>query len=147
MTRSMTRWALAGFMALAALGAVAVLDVGSSTAEAAPSVSPFAGSYVGGFPGSYWPWTFAISDGGRITGSYSIEYYGHGEFRKGSLSGLVSADGSFSFTVSESYAVRTDLGMQRRKWSYQLAGNMALDANGNIVGTPGTGGSFVWLRQ
>ncbi len=37
--RSMTRWALAGCLVLAALGAVAVLDVGSPTADAAPSVS------------------------------------------------------------------------------------------------------------
>lgn len=36
--RSMTRWALAGFMALGALGALAIFDVGSPTADAAPSV-------------------------------------------------------------------------------------------------------------
>jgi len=47
MTRSMTRWTLAGCMALAALSAVAVFDVGSPTAQAAPSVSPFAGSWSG----------------------------------------------------------------------------------------------------
>ncbi len=37
MTRSMTRLALAGSMALAAISAVAVLDIGSPTADAAPS--------------------------------------------------------------------------------------------------------------
>jgi len=38
MTRSMTRWTLAGCMALAALGAVAVFDVAPATADAASSV-------------------------------------------------------------------------------------------------------------
>lgn len=38
MMRSMTRWTLAGCMALAAMGAVAVLDVAPATADAAPSV-------------------------------------------------------------------------------------------------------------
>ena len=61
MTQSMTRWTLAGFMALAALGAVAVLDVGSTTAEAAPSVSPFAGS---------WSGTWSIEDHPEYFGTY-----------------------------------------------------------------------------
>lgn len=39
--RSMTRWTLAGFMALAVLGAVAVFDVAPATADAAPSVVTF----------------------------------------------------------------------------------------------------------
>jgi len=38
MMRSMTRWAVAGFMALAALAVVAVLDVAPATADEAPSV-------------------------------------------------------------------------------------------------------------
>ena len=38
MTRSKTRWTLAGFMALGALGAVAVFDVAPATADDAPSV-------------------------------------------------------------------------------------------------------------
>jgi hypothetical protein len=76
MMRSMTRWTLAGFMALAALGAVAVLDVGSSTAEAAPSVSPFAGSWSGMWtvfevdvPIGTGTFDWTISDAGRITGT------------------------------------------------------------------------------
>ena len=47
MMRSMTRVAVAGCMALAALSAVTVFDVGSPTAEASPSVSRFAGSWSG----------------------------------------------------------------------------------------------------
>ena len=73
MTRSMTRWMLAGCMALAALGAATVLDVGSRTAEAAPDVSPFAGSWSGTWAhvedeevGTF-DWT--ISDAGRISGT------------------------------------------------------------------------------
>jgi len=139
MTRSMTRWTLAGCIALAALGAVAVLDVGSSTAEAAPSVSPFAGTYVE----SGWPAPITISDGGRITSSYS----GYSR-TKGSISGRVSADGSYSFTVSETFYDYPERG--KGTWytsSYTSAGHMATDADGNIVGTPDSGASFVWLRQ
>jgi hypothetical protein len=79
MTRSMTRWTLAGYMTLAALGAAAVLGVGSNAAQAAPSVSPFAGSWSGTFsvtdshdPDFYRAGTFewTVSDAGRITGTY-----------------------------------------------------------------------------
>jgi hypothetical protein len=144
MTRSMTRWMLAGFMALLALGAV--LDVGSSTAEAAPSVSPFAGTYVS----VDWPVPITISDGGRITSSFSGD-----QRSKGSISGRVSADGSFSYTVTYTYAYYDYLThgrVPKEGWiwiteSYETTGDMALDANGNIFATTDTGGSFVWLRQ
>ena len=144
--RSMTRMAVAGCMALAALSAAAVLDVGSSTAEAAKSVSPFAGTYVAGT----WPVPITISDGGRITSSYS------GERRyKGSISGRVSADGSYSYTVSQTYAIWGYLPhghIQKEGWIWvtwtgESTGNMALDLDGDIVGTEDTGYSFVWLRQ
>jgi hypothetical protein len=135
-------------MALAALGAAAALDVGSPTAEAAASVSPFAGTYVGAVPGfsSNVSWDIAISDGGRITSSYSSGKY------KRSISGRVGADGRYSFTVSETVPAMD--GGERRTtgpaWvttSYESAGSMALDADVDIVGTADTGESFVWLRQ
>jgi len=77
--RSKTRWTLAGFMALAALVAVAVFDAAPATADAAPSVSPFAGSWSGTFAvtdsedaefyrAGTFEWT--ISDAGRITGTF-----------------------------------------------------------------------------
>ena len=99
MLRSMTRLAVAGCMALAALGAVAVLDVGAPAAEAAPTVSPFAGSWSGtwsiaerGLDGAY-DWT--ISDVGRITGrvhsSQSVD--------AGDVVGHVRDDGSVSLTA------------------------------------------------
>ena len=139
MTRSMSRWTLAGCMALAALGALAVLDVGSRAAEAAPSVSPFVGTYAW----ASWPAPITVSDGGRITSAYS------GFSRtKGSISGRVDADGSYSFTVSETFSDAPERG--KATWytsSYKSTGNMAPDADGNIVGTEDTGGSFVWLRQ
>ena len=96
MTRSMTRWALAGSMALAALGAVAVLDVGSMTAEAAPSVSPFAGSWSGTWVtvtgGEYvGTYDWVISDQGRITGTLTNTTLSRG----GTCVGHVGADGEF----------------------------------------------------
>jgi hypothetical protein len=91
--RSMTRWTLAGCMALAAMGAAAVLDVGSSTAEAASDVSPFAGSWSGTWSavdvalvGTY-DWT--ISDAGQITGTID----GITSGRSGTVVGHVDADG------------------------------------------------------
>src|SRR5262245_51369254 len=95
MTRSMTRWALAGCMALAAMGAAAVLDVGAATAEAAPSVNPFAGSWSG-------TWSvvdseqngtldFTISDAGVLSGR--VYHAQDGENGWGTVVGHVRADG------------------------------------------------------
>jgi len=141
MTRSMSRWTLLGCMALAAMGAVAVLDIGATTAEAAPSVSPFAGTYVW----NGWPGPITISDGGRITSSYSSGG------SKRTISGRVGADWSYSFTVSVTYPSYDegprDPRVPRQKYTYEYAGNMAPDGVGNIVGTAVTGESFVWLRQ
>ena len=139
MTRSMTRWALAGCMALAALGAVALLDVGSTTAEAAPSVSLFAGSYVGPIPGSSYTFSaVTISDAGRFTGT-----------GVSGISGRVSAGGSYSMTVTETSSWyderRNKTIVNTTRWT--LAGTMTLDVAGDIVGTTDTGGSFVWVRQ
>jgi hypothetical protein len=98
MTRSMARWTLAGCMALAALSAVTVLDVGSTTAEAAPDASPFAGNWSGTwsiperpFDGTF-DWT--ISNAGRIEGT--VHNFTTG--LTGSLAGHVGADGDLQFT-------------------------------------------------
>ena len=135
-------------MALAAMGAAAVLDVGSATAEAAPTVSPFAGTYVGVDPATrYYSFNVAISKAGRIAGSFGES----GDRTTGSLSGEVGADGSYSLTVVITTASYDDgprdPRVPRSKSTYTSTGSMALDANDNIVGTPNTGGSFVWVRQ
>jgi hypothetical protein len=139
MKRSTTRWALTGCMALAAMGAAAVFDAGVPTADAAPSVSPFAGSYVGPVPGSSYTFSaVTISDSGRFTGTG-----GSG------ISGRVSDGGSYSMTVSETsswYDERRNRTIVATiRWT--LAGTMTLDAAGDIVGTTDTGGSFVWRRR
>jgi len=150
MIRSMTRWALAGSMALAALSAVAVLGVGSAAAEAAPSVSVLAETYVGADPRGYVSqWAVAISDGGRITGTRSSA------FSRDKISGQVSADGSYSMTVTATIwaIVRrhghsgSEANIELRTVRYQSYGNLASDADGNLVGTGDRGESFVWLRQ
>jgi hypothetical protein len=85
-------------MALAALGAVVVLDVGSATADAAPSASPFAGTWSGTFTitdaedpefegGGVFDWS--ISDAGRITGTFYVDVFDH----HGTFVGYVGADG------------------------------------------------------
>jgi hypothetical protein len=97
MKRSMTRWTLAGCVALAALGAAAVLDVGSRAAEAAPSPSPFAGSWSGTWSlpvhneSGTFDWT--ISDEGRITGTVHVTT----PAMSGTIVGHVGADGDLVF--------------------------------------------------
>jgi hypothetical protein len=136
-------------MALAALSAVAVLDVGSATAEAAPSASEFAGTYVGGDArGWVSQWTVTISDGGRITGLRS-------GFSRDKISGQVSADGGYSLSVTATIWVFAhphghsvgDPDLEIRTVNYKSSGNIALDGYGNVVGTDDTGGSFIWVRQ
>ena len=148
MRRSMTRWTLAGFMALAALGAVTVLDVGSATVEASPNASPFAGTYVGGDPrGWVSQWTVTISDGGRITGVRS-------GVSRDKISGQVGADGRYSLSVTATIWVfvrqrgisANDPELELRTVSYKSSGNMVPDAYGSLVGTDDRGGSFVWVR-
>ena len=80
--RTMTRWTMAGALALGAMGAIAGFTPGVATAEAAPSVSPFAGSWSGTWSiaeievvGTY-DWT--ISDAGRIKGTLSNTTLGTG---------------------------------------------------------------------
>jgi hypothetical protein len=128
-------------MALAALSAVTVLDVGSRPAEAAPSVSPFAGTYVWG----QWRVPITISAGGQIASSYS---YTNG---KGSISGRVGADGSYSFTESETLPEYCEFrcgGSGFVNWHLKHQGIMESDLAGNIVATDNRDTSgFVWLRQ
>ena len=138
MMRSMTRWVLTKFMALATF---AVLAVGPATADAAPDVSPFAGSYAWGSV------TVSISNRGRISGAGSSADYSM-QFDE-SISGNVGADGIYSFTKKTTIWGIDFFGKRHRlaTISYAYAGTMAPDAEGNIVGTGDTGGSFLWLRQ
>ena len=138
MTWAMTRWMLAGCTALAALGATAVLDVGTPAAEAAPSVSRFAGSYVGDWA------AVTISNNGRITGSITSNGYYFG-----SISGNVGDDGRYSLTLTEINIIEDDDrgGRKRARSIHTIDGNMQLDPAANIVASGGTGGSFVWVRQ
>jgi hypothetical protein len=92
MTRSMTRWMLAGFMALVALGVV------GARAQADPPANPFAGSWSGvwahvddGVVGTWDDWT--ISDAGRISGTFYSITNNFG----GAISGYVDADGKLLF--------------------------------------------------
>ena len=140
MTRSMTRVALTGCMALAAFGAAAVIDVGTATAEAAPSVSPFAGTYVGDDPRSlvWTPFTVTISDRGQVTTARSY-------FNRDKISGGVDAGGSYAVSVVVTLADSEETNLHTIK--YSSYGTMALDGSGNIVGTTSTGSSFLWVRQ
>ena len=87
MTRSMTRWMLAGCMALGAVGALAQADL---------PANPFAGSWSGTWShedviGTWDDWT--ISDAGVISGTYYSITNNFG----GKIVGHVSADGEIMF--------------------------------------------------
>ena len=126
--RSMTRWMLAGFMALAALGAVAVLDVGSPTADAAPSVSPFAGSWSGtwGRPGHNGTFDWTISDAGRLSGRTLNTVTGVG----GEIRGEVRADG---YIVFIGFAPSDDPASYGA--GYAFRGTAVIDDDGKLVAT------------
>ncbi|HTF56427.1 MAG TPA: hypothetical protein VK661_04105 [Planctomycetota bacterium] len=148
MTSTMLRRCLTAAVAIAALAAVVALAPVSS-AEAAPVVSSFEGTYDwNSADGSSWAVT--ISDNGQITGSLVS-----GSYLTGSIKGKVSADGSYFFwmsvTTHDSFPRPGPGGGGAKivKLHFPFHGNLAWDADGNIVSTPDAGGnqSFVWIRQ
>jgi len=135
MSSRMLRRCLTATMALA-VGAAVVAFAPMSSAKGGPEKSRFAGTFDAfGLP-------VTISDAGHIAGSS-----GASNFYKVSISGRVGDDGSYSLTVTETYLEHGPRDHGRTKSSTVSSGTMALDADGNIVGTNATGGSFVWVRQ
>ena len=128
MTRSKTRWTLAGCMALAALGAVAVLDVGSRAAEAAPNVSPFAGSWSGTWsvadPEIVGTYDWTISDAGQIKGTVYSFTADHG----GALVGHVGADGNLHFVGMAPGGTPSEDGC-----GFTFDGTAVIDGDGKLV--------------
>ena len=126
-------------VALALLaGVVAVAPFSSAEARGGPSPSPFEGSYVWGSG------TVKISINGQIRGSSD------NGFSKASVSGRVSDDGTFAFTVDVTEPNLEHGPRDKRVWirySIEYAGVMELDLDGNIVGTTSGGASFVWPVQ
>ena len=103
MTRSMTRWMLAGLMALVALGAV------GAPAQADPPANPFAGSWSGvwahvddGVVGTWDDWT--ISDAGRISGHVDADgkilFVGHARGSGFPFKGTAEIDDAGRLVVS-----------------------------------------------
>lgn len=133
-------------MRFAMLAAVVVLAPVLSV-QAGPEKSLFAGTYAWNGMGGAWDVT--ISAGGQIKGSLTPSF----PYTKGSLSGQVGADGSYSFLVSvTSIAFDFDErpnpgGPKTRTAHYKFMGKLAFNADGNIVGTPEVHESFTWVRQ
>ncbi len=128
MTRSMTRWVLTGFMALAAMGTVATLDVGTATAQEAPSLSPFAGSWSGtwsiaGHGVGTFDWT--ISGAGRITGRVFNATSG----RSGTVRGHVGADGDLMMLGFAPADMPGDGGGN----GFAFQGTAVIDGDGRLV--------------
>lgn len=118
------------------------------SAQAGPDPSPFAGTYVWNGEGGVWDIT--ISAGGQIKGSLTPSW----PYTKGSLSGQVNADGSYSFQVSLT-SITFDFpderhpnpgGPKQYTGHYKYMGTLAL-VDGNIVSTTSIHESFLWIRQ
>jgi hypothetical protein len=131
MTRSMTRWTMAGALALAALGSVAVFGVASATARADPSVSPFAGSWSGpwdiaAIPDHFGVFEWTIADDGRITGTVN---------GVGTIKGHVREDGTLTFI---GYVDPDTLGAYPFKGTAVIDddGTLAISATGMFNGNP-----------
>jgi len=128
MTRSMSRWALAGCMALAAMGAASVFGVGSPAAQAAPSVSEFAGSWSGTWSiperGIFGDYDWTISDAGGIDGTLSHAVNG----MTGTMRGHVGADGNLMFIGMAPNDV-PDTGTN----GFAFQGTAVIDGDGRLV--------------
>jgi hypothetical protein len=115
-------------MALAALGAAAVLVGGAPAAVAAPSVSPFAGNWSGtwtvaerGVAGIY-DWT--ISETGRIDGIVANTTFENG----GGVVGQVHADGTIQFV---GFAPNDEPGAGFSGFAFQ--GTAEIEEDGKLV--------------
>jgi len=158
MMRSMTRWRLAGFIALAAL---AVFGVAPTTAEAAPSTSPFAGKYVGKVPNVASPrsWKITISNSGGVTGSYSYLFkyrdrrdpFSEFDARyTGDFGGALDANGSLEISGEQTFVIRYlwDGTRVSGTTTFTSTVSVVVAASGDLLVTDAaTGASEVWTRQ
>ena len=162
MMRSMTRWALAGSMALAAAGGVGGFGTGAATAHAAAIKSPFAGQYVGMVPSVAsnlgLPWNIAISSSGGVKGSYSYrfrtvyrrEHIDETHTYSGDFAGALDAAGGLEISGHQTHRVRDGTANLSYSTTTTFASSVSvvIDVNGNLVVTDGvTGTSEVWTRQ
>jgi hypothetical protein len=158
--RAMTRWTMAGALTLAAVGAIGGLATGAATADAAPSVSPFAGSYHGHVPGSSAP----VYDDG-YSGGYDVEVTASGKFTAtgagtfyfaysddftrwtGEASGSIRGDGRLSVGATETFTDFTYPDVYVfGPYTYHFRGKatMTRNADGSLSGVAEDGTTFVW---
>jgi hypothetical protein len=118
---------------------LAVCAIVPPTFAAKPSAtpSPFAGTYCGYLVGSNYG-SMTISDSGDVSGYFSYMFPNY--FESFTLSGRVTLSGVMRLKVVHTIAVN-DRGRRRRTERYSITVNVALDENGNLVGT--SGASFV----
>lgn len=161
MMRLMTRWTLAGLMALVALAAVTVFGVAPATAAAAPSKSSFAGKYVGNVPNVASPrsWKITISDSGVVTGSYNSRFKyrdrrdPHSEFDAtytGDFDGTLDADGDLEVAGEQTFLIRYlwDGSRVGGTTTFASSASVVVAASGDLLVTDSaTGASEVWARQ
>jgi hypothetical protein len=128
------------------VGVLLCAALGSVAAGAPAGTSPFEASYAGLIPGAPgFGWSLSVSSGGRITGSGTGVAWVVGN---GSVTGKVSDDGRLS--LHGSYTTQgygADGGIYYITHRFSCSGKVALDADGNLVGTASDGSTFIWYRQ
>src|SRR5262245_22633482 len=153
MTRTTTRWAMTGALAVTALGIGAV----GRTAEAAPgSVSPFAGAYSGTGPiTTTLVMQIDIFDSGRVTGLAT--WKGFGLTGKYKLSGNVTDDGAFTYRIDYSItghargwvtnvggATTESLGGDGSTTTTYGSAQLVKNTDGSVTSVSCTGEPIVW---
>ena len=125
---TMSRVLLSGALALGALGAIAGFTPGVATADAAPSVSPFAGNWSGTWSVAAdephdgdFDWT--ISNAGRLSGRVYHAQDGMG----GAIVGHVRADG---YLVFVGFTPADD---PLHGNGYHFDGTVVIDRDGKLV--------------
>jgi hypothetical protein len=152
MSRAMSRWTVAGALALAAVGAIGGFTPGVATAAAAPSVSPFAGTFSGNVPGGDFFQSIRISDRGRVSGSTSTKFgddQGHLYSYRNSLTGTVSDAGALSVNGTVSWGGHWVwyTYVPAGGYDFNVTAAVALDSAGNLVGTTSDGAAIIWSRR
>jgi hypothetical protein len=140
MTSMMIRRFGAAVVGVAAMGAVAVLATSPATADAAPGVSPYAGTYIGSIRNSggggtegyfppYWDLTVTISSAGKISGVANF----YNVFPENLWGAYTSpaGDGVASGSISSNGTLR--LSVSDGKYHERIAGTFTVDTAGRIV--------------
>jgi hypothetical protein len=153
------RFAALSSYAVLALAAGAAVFAPEAPVSAAPSVSPFAGSYSGYLPVQLTegPWSFRISNRGQVSGSYSgggRDAAGQLVRNRGKLTGAISEAGDLSASVTmawDGYWATDYFGgsyyVPPESLSFSFNATASVLPDGDLSVATTLGSPYVWTRQ